>query len=408
MSALRFKDTNGQVFETPDELTIRDLFDKVKTLNQDGKNKNVITNSAEYGLVPQRDFFDKDIAVEGNTRKYTVIKDGDFVYNPRKSTTAPYGPFNCYTRKEPGIVSPLYSCLTPKNKAYTPYLLYYFSSPAWYSYIYHNGNQGGARHDRVGMTDDLLQGIPVTLPCMKEQKKITTFLSLCDERFKLQKSKVESLENRRKGLLQQIFSQEIRFEADDGTNYPDWEDTLLNDILTERKLKSSGKEEVYSVSVAKGLVNQIEHLGRSFAALDTSKYKVVKPGDVVYTKSPTGDFKWGIVKQSKIDKDVIVSPLYGIFIPKSYAFGFIVDAYFSSSIRAHNYLITQIRKGAKNTINITNDVFLAKEICLPTSEEEAIKIQKFIELLDKQIQVEKDKLEAIKLVKKGLLQQMFV
>ncbi len=408
MPALRFKDKNGQAFEAPDELTIQDLFDKVKTTNKDGANKNVITNSAEHGLIPQREFFDKDIAVEGNTSKYTIIKDGDFVYNPRKSSTAPYGPFNCYTRKEPGIVSPLYSCLTPKNKAYTPYLLYYFASPAWYSYIYHNGNQGGARHDRVGMTDDLLQGIPVLLPCQEEQDKITAFLSLYDKRIAAQTSKVEALETRRRGLLQQIFSQQIRFKADDGSEFPDWEDTMLSDILTERKLKSTGNEEVYSVSVAKGLVNQIEHLGRSFAAEDTSKYKVVKPGDVVYTKSPTGDFKWGIVKQSMIDKDVIVSPLYGIFIPKSYAFGFVLDAYFSSSVRAHNYLITQIRKGAKNTINITNDVFLEKEIFLPTSEEEARKIQAFVELLDKQIQIEKDKLEAIKLVKKGLLQQMFV
>ena len=408
MPALRFKDKNGQAFEAPDELTIQDLFDKVKTTNKDGANKNVITNSAEHGLIPQREFFDKDIAVEGNTSKYTIIKDGDFVYNPRKSSTAPYGPFNCYTREEPGIVSPLYSCLTPKNKAYTPYLLYYFASPAWYSYIYHNGNQGGARHDRVGMTDDLLQGIPVLLPCQEEQDKITAFLSLYDKRIAAQASKVEALETRRKGLLQQIFSQEIRFKADDGSEFPDWEDTMLSDILTERKLKSTGNEEVYSVSVAKGLVNQIEHLGRSFAAEDTSKYKVVKPGDVVYTKSPTGDFKWGIVKQSMIDKDVIVSPLYGIFIPKSYAFGFVLDAYFSSSVRAHNYLITQIRKGAKNTINITNDVFLEKEICLPTSEAEARKIQAFVELLDKQIQIEKDKLEAIKQVKKGLLQQMFV
>lgn len=408
MSILRFKDNNGIPFKSPKQLTVKDLFDKVRTKNKDGRNKNVITNSAEFGLIRQRDFFDKDIAVKGNTNKYTIINDGDFVYNPRKSSNAPYGPFNCYTFKEPGIVSPLYSCLTPKNKEFTPYLLYYFSSPAWYSYIYHNGNQGGARHDRVGMSDDLLQGIPITLPDIDEQTKISEFLSLCDERVKIQSVKVEALETRRRGLLQQIFSQEIRFVADDGSDFPVWEETLLSDILEERKEKNTGREEVYSVSVTKGLVNQIEHLGRSFAAEDTSKYKIVKPGDIVYTKSPTGDFKWGIVKQSMIDKDVIVSPLYGIFTPKSYAFGFVIDAYFSSSIRAHNYLITQITKGPKNTINITNDEFLDKEVYLPTSEEEAQKIQAFIELLDKQIKIEKDKLEAFKLVKKGLLQQMFV
>lgn len=408
MPKLRFKNNVGADFEIPDDLTIADVFDKVKTTNKDGQNKNVITNSAEFGLIPQREFFDKDIAVEGNTDKYTIIQKGDFVYNPRKSSTAPYGPFNCYNRDEAGIVSPLYSCLKPKNHNLTPYLLHYFSSPAWYSYIYHNGNQGGARHDRVGMTDDLLMGIPVLLPCEEEQKKITDFLALYDQKIVIQREKVEALETRRKGLLQQIFSQEIRFKADDGSDFEDWEETLLSDILTERKEKSTGKEEVYSVSVAKGLVNQIEHLGRSFAAEDTSKYKVIRPGDVVYTKSPTGEFKWGIVKQSMIDKNVIVSPLYGIFIPKSEAIGFVLDAYFSSSVRAHNYLITQVRKGAKNTINVSNDEFLDNYIMLPTSEDEAKKIKEFITLLDQQIKVEKDKLEAIKNVKKGLLQQMFV
>lgn len=408
MPKLRFKNNVGADFEIPDDLTIADIFDKVKKTNKDGRNKNVITNSAEFGLIPQREFFNKNIAVEENTDKYTIIQKGDFVYNPRKSSTAPYGPFNCYNRDEAGIVSPLYSCLTPKNYNLTPYLLYYFSSPAWYSYIYHNGNQGGARHDRVGMTDDLLMGIPVLLPCEEEQKKITDFFALYDQKISIQRKKVEALEIRRNGLLQKIFSQEIRFKADDGSNFEDWEETLLSDILTERKEKSTGKEEVYSVSVAKGLVNQIEHLGRSFAAEDTSKYKVIYPGDVVYTKSPTGEFKWGIVKQSMIDKSVIVSPLYGIFVPKTEALGFVLDAYFSSSVRAHNYLITQVRKGAKNTINVSNDEFLDNYIMLPTSEDEAKKIKEFVSLLDQQIQVEKNKLETIKNVKKGLLQQLFV
>ena len=408
MANLRFKNDNGEAFDAPDELTIDDLFEKVTTTNKNGLNRNAITNSAERGLIPQRSFFDKDIAVEGNTDRYTVIIDGDFVYNPRKSSTAPYGPFNCYTLNEPGIVSPLYSCLRPKDKRYTPYLIYYFASPAWHSYIYHNGNQGGARHDRVGMTVDLLEGIPISLPELDEQKRIVAFLKLNDERITAQTKKVEALEERRRGLLQQIFSQEIRFSDDDGSSFPDWEDTMLSDILMERKQNSRGFEEVFSVSVSKGLVNQIEHMGRSFAASDTSKYKIVTPGDVVYTKSPTGEFKWGIVKQSQIEKDVIVSPFYGVFIPKSYAFGYLLDAYFSSSVRAHNYLITQIRKGAKNTINISNDFFLDKDICLPTSENEAQKIMFFIELLNKQIQIDKDKLEVIKEVKKGLLQQLFV
>ena len=202
---IRFKADDGSDYESWDELTITDLFTKVKTTNKDGTVTNVITNSAVEGLIPQRDFFEKDIAVEGNTDKYTIIHKGDFVYNPRKSTSAPYGPFNCYLLDEPGIVSPLYSCLKPNDERYTPYLLYYFASPAWYSYIYHNGNQGGARHDRVGMTDDLLMGIPVSLPCMEEQEKISQFFACVDKQIQIEKDKLEAIKQVKKGLLQQMF-----------------------------------------------------------------------------------------------------------------------------------------------------------------------------------------------------------
>ncbi len=401
MPALRFKDKNGQAFEAPDELTIQDLFDKVKATNKDGANKNVITNSAEHGLIPQREFFDKDIAVEGNTSKYTIIKDGDFVYNPRKSSTAPYGPFNCYTREEPGIVSPLYSCLTPKNKAYTPYLLYYFASPAWYSYIYHNGNQGGARHDRVGMTDDLLQGIPVLLPCQEEQDKITAFLSLYDKRIAAQTSKVEALETRRKGLLQQIFSQEIRFKADDGSEFPDWESHAMGEFFTERKEKAQGGEELLSVTIANGVIRQADSDKRDNSSEDKSNYKRVMTGDMAYNTMRMWQGAEGVSYW-----DGIVSPAYTIIVPEDG-----VNAeFFMVLFKTYEALkqFTIYSQGmTSDQWNLKFDIFADLEFDVPCSEEQA-KIVAFFKLLDKQIQIEKDKLDAIKQVKKGLLQQMFV
>ncbi len=125
-----------------------DIFKKVSRRNTDGVIKNVITNSAEYGLIPQRDFFDKVIAVDGNTANYYVIENGDFVYNPRKSNSAPYGSFNRYTLSEQGIISPLYTCLVLQADISPSYLAWYFKSDAWYRYIYDNGSQG-VRHDRV-------------------------------------------------------------------------------------------------------------------------------------------------------------------------------------------------------------------------------------------------------------------
>jgi len=186
------------------QVRLGDIFKKVSRRNTDGKIKNVITNSAEYGLIPQRDFFDKDIAVEGNTENYYVIENGDFVYNPRKSNTAPYGPFNRYTLREQGIISPLYTCLVLKVDINSSYLAWCFKSGEWHRYIYDNGSQG-VRHDRVSMTDDLLMGIPVIFPDRKTQDSIANTLDLIESRLNLAQNKLDLLTKEQNGFMQQLF-----------------------------------------------------------------------------------------------------------------------------------------------------------------------------------------------------------
>ena len=181
-----------------------DIFKKVSRRNTDGLVKNVITNSAEYGLIPQRDFFDKDIAVDGNTANYYVIEKGDFVYNPRKSNTAPYGPFNRYTLDEKGIISPLYTCLVLKADIYPSYLAWYFKSDAWHRYIYDNGSQG-VRHDRVSMTDDLLMGIPVIFPDQAKQQEYADILDKIDARLQAAQKVYDLLIKEKCGYMQQLF-----------------------------------------------------------------------------------------------------------------------------------------------------------------------------------------------------------
>ena len=181
-----------------------DVFKKVSRRNTNGMVKNVITNSAEYGLIPQRDFFDKDIAVDGNTANYYVIEEGDFVYNPRKSNTAPYGPFNRYTLNERGIISPLYTCLVLQADINPSYLAWYFRSDAWHRYIYDNGSQG-VRHDRVSMTDDLLMGIPVMLPDRSKQLAYAAILDKIEDRLQAAQKEYELLIKMKDGYVQQLF-----------------------------------------------------------------------------------------------------------------------------------------------------------------------------------------------------------
>ena len=199
-----FHQSNTQESEGWTHVRLGDVFRKVLRRNANGIVKNVITNSAEYGLIPQRDFFDKDIAVDGNTSNYYVIEEGDFVYNPRKSNTAPYGPFNRYTLSEKGIISPLYTCLVLQADINPSYLAWYFRSDAWHRYIYDNGSQG-VRHDRVSMTDDLLMGIPVMFPDTTRQLIYAEILDKIENRLQATQKEYELLVSMKNGYVQQLF-----------------------------------------------------------------------------------------------------------------------------------------------------------------------------------------------------------
>src|ERR1700677_3784813 len=153
----------------------------------------------------------------------------------------------------------------------------------------------------------------------------------------------------------------LRFPGFDGN----WINDPLSKVLDEHKLKNHDGCEVFSVSLERGVVNQIEHMGRSYAAKDTSNYNKGKPYDLVYTKSPLRDFPFGIVKQCKIDTEVALSPLYGVFAPANRYLGLLVEAYFESPNRSKAFLSPLCQKGAKNTIQITNATFLSGRLPLP-------------------------------------------
>ena len=240
------------------------------------------------------------------------------------------------------------------------------------------------------------------LPPLPEQGKIAGILSCWDDGIEKLSALIEKKKTQKKALMQQLLTGKHRFK---GFSTP-WHEVKLKDVLYEHKETSKGDETICSVSVHKGIISQIEHLGRSFAASNTSNYNLVHYGDVVYTKSPTGEFPYGIFKQSQQRTSVIVSPLYGVFTPKTYYLGYILDVFFSYAINLNNYLKPIIQKGAKNTINITNETFLSKAIFLP---EETTEIQKLAEIFikaDEEIELLNKKLEAFKQEKKALMQQL--
>ena len=192
--------------------------------------------------------------------------------------------------------------------------------------------------------------------------------------------------------------------------YDDWELRKLEDYLTVSTEKNIGniygRSDVLSVSGDYGIVNQIELQGRSFAGASVLNYGVVQTGDVVYTKSPLNSNPYGIIKTSK-GKSGIVSTLYAVYHPKENTFSDFIQVYFEQHARMNNYMHPLVNKGAKNDMKVSAENALKGTVCFPPRVEQE-SISAFFSVLDHLITLHQRKLEKLKMIKKSMLETMFV
>ena len=157
---------------------LSEITDKVTEKNAGLQYVETFTNSAEFGIISQRDFFDHDIAKLGSLDGYYIVKTEDFVYNPRISTSAPVGPINRNKLGRTGVMSPLYTVFRPHDID-TTYLEYFFKCGYWHSFMNFNGDSG-ARSDRFSIRDNVFFQMPIPIPNIDEQRKIGELLTCLD------------------------------------------------------------------------------------------------------------------------------------------------------------------------------------------------------------------------------------
>ena len=198
----------------------------------------------------------------------------------------------------------------------------------------------------------------------------------------------------------------LRFEGFTGA----WEQRKLGEVLeivNRRNGNQYTKQDVLSVSDEYGCLNQIKFQGRSFAGADISNYKVVETGDIVYTRSPVQAKPFGIIKI--VGKETgIISPLYIVNVTTDGNDSKFIYYVFDSPEKTNAYLNPLVRKGAKNTMNISNEEWLSGDITVAPSYNEQHCIGEFLEHIDSLITLLQRKVNALKKFKKFLLQHMFV
>ena len=403
---LRFPEFSGEW----EKCKVSDLLDFYSTNSLSWEQLEYDTNAMmnlHYGLIhvglPTMVDLAKDklpnIKEDNTPKNFELCKEGDVAFaDASEDTNEVAKTIEFYNLAEKNVVCGLHTIHGRDNKHKT---VVGFKGYAFSSTAFHNQIRRIAQGTKIySISTKNFSECYIGLPSKPEQAKIATLLRLIDERIATQNKIIEKLQSLIKGIIYQTKSI--------GLAHNTWQKTELKNVLQERNEKNANGYDVCSVSVTQGVVNQIEYLGRSFAAKDTLHYNVVKYGDIVYTKSPTGDFPYGIVKRSNIKCDVAVSPLYGVYKPVNDYVGIILHFYFMQSNNAINYLHPLIQKGAKNTINITNGRFLENTIPLPKKEEETKCLAWVLTSIQNKIILEQDLLHSYQKQKQYLLRQMFI
>ncbi|MCK6225170.1 restriction endonuclease subunit S [Staphylococcus hominis] len=244
----------------------------------------------------------------------------------------------------------------------------------------------------------------INYPTFNEQEKIGYFFSKLDHQIELEEKKLELLEQQKKGYMQKIFSQQLRFKDENGNDYPNWAVVKLKDILSERKEYASKTENYPHATLStSGITLKSDRYNRDFLVKDKSKkYKVTIMNDICYNPA---NLKFGVITRNRIGS-VIFSPIYITFeVNNRYS------PLFIELLVTRNDFINRIRKYEEGTVYERMAVkpkdFLNYETEIPCLEEQK-KIGDFLVKIDKLIENQSKKIDFLKQRKQGLLQKMFV
>ena len=398
--ALRFK---GFTY-TWEQRKLSEFADKVTEKNVGLQYIETFTNSAEFGIISQRDFFDHDIAKMSSLGGYYIVRSEDFVYNPRISTSAPVGPINRNKLGRIGVMSPLYTVFRPHDIG-TTYLEHFFKSKYWHSFMNFNGDSG-ARSDRFSIKDSVFFEMPIPIPHIEEQRKIGEYLTHLDRLITLHQRKYDKLTNMKKSMLEKMF-------PNNGANVPEIRFKGFTDAWEQRKLKEV-------VNVYDGVHQTPDYKDSGVMFLSVENISILKSEKYISEEAFQKDYK--VYPQKG---DVLMTRIGDVGTPNvvetTEKVAFYVSLALLKPTKINSYFLCNsiqsplFQKGLKDRTLVTaipqkinKDEIGKVNIILPASSQEQQLIGEYFRNLDRLITLHQRELEKLKNLKKACLEKMFV
>ena len=261
------------------------------------------------------------------------------------------------------------------------------------------------------LNKELVSNTKIIVPCLDEQQKIADFLSTIDTVIEKQEATVEAWEERKKGVMQKLFSQEVRFKADDGSEFPDWEEKKLGDI-SERILvglattvtpyyRDSGRPMFRNLNIKQGYLDDSDMLFLDDNYANSQTTKMIKTGDILTVH--TGNIGWSCIVPEKYDGALSFTTLITT-VQDAVGVNSYVCSFLNSPLGMYKMQNLAFSGGRANLNTSEFQKVLVPVPCLAEQQ----KIADCLSSLDDVIEKQKATLAAWKEMKKGLLQQMFV
>lgn len=190
-------------------IRLKKISSRVTRRNQDNRCQNVLTISAQSGLINQTDFFNKQVASK-DLSSYILLKKGDFAYNKSYSTGYSFGAFKRLKFYDEGVASPLYIYFKFNDDVCSDFFEFYFDAGQANRQIKDIVQEGARNHGLLNLSIDDFFNIKIRIPNLKEQQKIAEVLMACDDEINLLNLKLENLKKQKQGLMQQLLSGKVR------------------------------------------------------------------------------------------------------------------------------------------------------------------------------------------------------
>ena len=366
------------------------------------RNTNVLTISAQHGLISQEDFFSKSVASE-NKENYYLLYRGDFAYNKSYSNGYSYGAIKTLELYEKGVVSPLYICFSKTKENECPeFYTHYFEAGMLNHEIQALAQEGARNHGLLNISiEDFFNAI-IVQPPLAEQQRIADILTTEDKVIELKEKRLAEKQQQKKYLMQQLLTGKKRLPGFSG----EWKVNRLHNIVKRyTKRNAVGNTNVLTISAQYGLINQSEFFNKAVASDDKSNYFLLEKGDFAYNKSYSNGYPFGAIKRLTRYDVGIVSPLYICFrIKDGSVSGEYLEQYFEAGLMNHE-IQAFAQEGARNhgLLNIAVDDFFNSKILLPLPEEQAT-IAEVLSAADCEIDLLQQDIEQEKQKKKALMQ----